>query len=168
MWWPVYGYSRLTFLPREQTKGTRGGNLQQSKTEHKQSSGPRRTLREYPIPKVHTSFILGKEDPTISKPSTWLAGPISLDAKGLPEEIRERLRSFLQECPASKVVVQNVAAEEDLGQEEDMASEEGEEALLEGEEDLEDLSDEDLEELEEDSEEDIPNGIDGSAKDREN
>lgn len=111
---------------------------------------------------------MGKEDPTISKPSTWLAGPISLDAKGLPEEIRERLRSFLQECPASKVVVQNVEAEEDLGQEEDMASEEGEEALLEGEEDLEDLSDEDLEELEEDSEEDIPNGIDGSAKDREN
>lgn len=109
---------------------------------------------------------MGEEDSKIGKPSTWLAGPISIDAKGLPEEIRERLRSFFQECPASKVVVKNVEAEEDLGQEEDMASEEGEEALLEGEEDLEDLSDEDSEELE-DYEEDIPKGIDGSARDKE-
>jgi len=80
-----------------------------------------------------------------------LAARVSIDNERLPEEIRARLRSFFQECPASvsNVEVRHVASQEDLDAEEkDMEQEELEEPLS-GEEDLEDLSDCEEEELEE-------------------
>jgi hypothetical protein len=72
-------------------------------------------------------------------PVSWLATPVSLESKDIPEVIRNRLFSFFQECPQSdtKVVV---APPKDLEQKEDTESVDEEEAPLEGEEDLEDLS----------------------------
>jgi len=102
--------------------------------------------------KSSTPVVRGDTSSQGRYPTTWLAARLSIDHPRIPQEIRDRLRAFFQECPSdvSNVEVRHVASQEDLeAEEKDMGQEELEEALS-GEEDLEELSDCEEEDLEED------------------